>query len=264
MTKTDFKDFSKRLKSMLKVDTRRMFRTPLVYIMFGICLLIPVLILVMTSFMGTTTTVTPTGSTEQTMEGFKNVWQIVGSTSGSAMSMDLTSMCNINLVFFVAAIFVCIFVSEDFRSGYVKNLFTIRSKRMDYVVSKTISCFIASVVMLLLFFVGGLIGGAIAGLPFAMDGFNAGTIACCLLSKIFILLIFIALPLTFACLSKQRLWLSVLCTLGAGMLLFMTIPLMTPLNAGLINVVMCLAGGALFAVGLSFVSRLILNKTSLV
>ena len=97
MAKTDFKDFSKRLKSMLKVDTRRMFRTPLVYIMFGICLLMPVLILVMTSFMGGTTTVNPTTGVEQTMEGFKNVWQIVGSTSGSAMSMDLTSMCNINL-----------------------------------------------------------------------------------------------------------------------------------------------------------------------
>lgn len=264
MAKTDFKDFSKRLKSMLKVDTRRMFRTPLVYIMFGICLLIPVLILVMTSFMGGTTTVNPTTGVEQTMEGFKNVWQIVGSTSGAAMSMDLTSMCNINLVFFVSAIFVCIFVSDDFRSGYVKNLFTIRSKRMEYVASKTITCFIASVGMLLLFFVGGMIGGAIAGLPFTMDGFNAGTLICCLLSKCFVLLIFVSIALTLACLSKQRLWLSILLVLGCGMLLFMTIPMMTPLDAGFVNLIMCLVGGLLFAVGLSFVSRLILNKTSLV
>ncbi len=262
MAKT--KDFSQRLKSMLKVDTRRMFKSPLVYIMFGICLVVPVLILVMTSFMGETTITDPTTGAIQTMEGFKNVWQIVGSTSGSAMSMGLTSMCNINLVFFATAIFVCIFVSDDFRSGYVKNLFTIRSKRMEYVASKTITCFIASVGMLLLFFVGGMIGGAIAGLPFALDGFNAGTLICCLLSKSFVLLIFVSIALTFACLSKQKLWLSILLVLGCGMLLFMTIPMMTPLDAGLLHLIMCLAGGLLFAVGLAFVSKLILNKTSLV
>lgn len=264
MAKSDIKNFSNRLKSMLKVDTRRMFETPLVYIMFAICLLMPVLILVMTSFMGEGTIVDPTTGVEQSMEGFKNAWQIIGSTSGSAMSMDLTSMCNINLVFFVAAIFVCIFVAEDFRSGYVKNLFTIRSRRMEYVASKTITCFVASSVMLLMFFVGGMIGGAIAGLPFTMSGFNVGTIICCLLSKCFILLIFVAIALTLACLSKQRLWLSILLVLGCGMLLFMTIPMMTPLDAGFVNLIMCLVGGLLFAVGLAFVSRLILNKTDLI
>lgn len=264
MTKSDFSGFGKSLSSMLKVDTRRMFKTPLVYIMFGICLIVPVLILVMTSFMGTTTNTLPTTGVEQTMEGFKNVWQIVGSTSGAGMSMDLTTMCNINLVFFMVAIFTCIFIAEDFKSGYAKNIFTIRSNRMDYVVSKTLTCFIASVCMLLIFLIGGLLGGAIAGLPFAMEGFNVGTLICCMLSKCFVLLIFVSIALTFACVAKQRLWLSILCVLGAGMLLFMTIPMMTPLDAGAINLVMCLAGGVLFAVDLAFVSRLILNKTSLV
>lgn len=32
--------FGKRLKSMLKVDFRRMFTTPLFYIMVGVCLVI--------------------------------------------------------------------------------------------------------------------------------------------------------------------------------------------------------------------------------
>ena len=264
MTKSDIKGFSNRLKSMLKVDARRMLKTPLVYIMFGICLLVPVLILVMTSFMGTTTTVDPATGAEQTMEGFKNVWQIIGSVGNGGMAMDLTTMCNINLVFFAVAIFVCIFVSEDFRSGYAKNLFTVRSKRMEYVASKIIICFVASVIMLLLFFVGGMIGGAIAGLPFTMEGFNAGGIVCSLLAKMFVLLIFISIALTFACVAKQKLWLSILLVLGCGMLLFMTIPMMTPLNAGILHVIMCLAGGVLFSIGLAFVSKLILNKTSLV
>ena len=53
-------------------------------------------------------------------------------------------------------------------------------------------------------------------------------------------------------------------SLGAGMLLFMMIPMMTPLDAGIMNVVLCLAGGAVFSAGLGAVSNLILRKTSLV
>ncbi|MDE7463836.1 MAG: hypothetical protein K2M48_02305, partial [Clostridiales bacterium] len=115
--------FSRKLKSMLKVDFKRMFTMPLMYIMAGVSLLMPILILVMTTMLGT-------GEGEAAMEGFTNVWQAIGST-GSAMSMDLTSMCNINMLYFLVAVLVCIFVAADFRSGYVKNLFTVRSKKID-------------------------------------------------------------------------------------------------------------------------------------
>ena len=248
------------MQSMLKVDSRRMFNSPLVYIMFGISLLIPVLILVMTTMLGDMTSVDPVTGVETTMEGFKNVWQIIGSNSNAEMTMDLTSMCNINLVFFMVMIFVCIFVAEDFRSGYAKNLFTIRAKRWDYVWSKTIICCLASIGMLICFFIGAMIGGAIAGLPFTMDGFNAFGIVCSMLAKVFLTLVFVAIALTMACIGKQKLWLSILCVMGAGMLLFMMIPMMTPLNASIMHVVMCLAGGLIFAFGLGAVSRLILNK----
>ena len=46
--------FVKRLKSMLKVDFKRMFTMPLVYIMAGVCFVMPILILVMTSMMPST------------------------------------------------------------------------------------------------------------------------------------------------------------------------------------------------------------------
>ncbi len=253
-------DFGKRLKTMLKVDFRRMFLTPIVYIMFGVSLALPILILVMTSFMS--------GANPETGESvamFTNVWQAIGS-AGGGMSMDLTGMCNINLLYFLVAIFVCVFVGEDFRSGYAKNIFTVRSKKLDYVLSKTIVLFTAAVGMFSLFFVGAMIGGAIAGLSFALAavGANAGSIIACMICKIFFALVFVSIALTLACVGRQKVWLSVLCTLGAGMLLFTMIPMITPLNAGILHVVMCIAGGALFAVGLGAISNVILNKTSLV
>ena len=125
--------FKKRIKSMLCVDFRRMFTSPIFYIMVGAALVMPILILVMTSMMDGSVSVDPQTGKETVMEGFKNVWQIIGSVSGGeqSMSMDITSMCNINMMFFIIAVFVWIFVGDDFRSGYAKNLFTDRSKKDD-------------------------------------------------------------------------------------------------------------------------------------
>lgn len=254
--------FAGRLKSMLKVDFRRMFTMPLVYIMAGISLALPVLILVMTTMSGS-----PESGAEAA-QGFTNVWQIVGTVSSAggegATGMDLTSMCNMNMLYFAVAIFACIYVADDFKSGYVKNLFAVRSNKTDYVISKTLVTFVGGIIMFAMFFIGAMIGGGIAGLPFETIGFNGGGLFACLLSKIFVVMIFVAIALTLGVAAKQRLWISVLGSLAAGMLLFMMIPMMTPLDAGALNVIMTLAGGGLFAAGLGFVSKIILDKTSLV
>lgn len=109
-----------------------------------------------------------------------------------------------------------------------------------------------------------MIGGAIAGLPFSTEGFGAGGVAACLFSKIFMTAIFVSIAVLLGAVAKQKLWLSVLGSLAAGMLLFTMIPIIAPLNANVLNVVMCAAGGALFAVGLGAVSAVVLNKTNLV
>ena len=250
--------FGKRLKSMLKVDFRRFFTMPLIYIMAGVCFAMPILILVMTSFMG--------GAEEgaEAMATFTNTWQAIGSVSGSAMGMDLTGMCNINMLYFLIAVLVCCFVADDFRSGYAKNLFTVRAKKTDYVISKTAVGFTGAAIMLICYFIGALLGGAIAGLSFDTAGFGAGGIFACMLSKIFMALVFVSISLILSIVAKQKLWLSILGSFAAGMLLFTMIPMITPLDSSFLNVIMCLAGGAMFAAGLGAASNLILNKTSLV
>ncbi len=266
---------AERIKSMLAVDFRRMFTIPFFYIMAGIALIMPILILVMTSLMeGTPMTDSQTGQpildefgNQVLMEGFKNVWQMIGSISGgssestnAAGGMDIVSMCNINLVFFMSAVLVCIFIADDFRSGYAKNLFTVRSKKTDYVISKTTVCFVGGGIMLVLFFIGTMLGGKIAGIPFTMEGFNAGNVILCMISKIFLMAVFVALYALMSIIAKQKLWLSILLSLGSSMLLFTMIPMITPIDAGLLNVVLCIAGGAIFSVGLGAIGRVLLKK----
>ncbi|MCM1543535.1 MAG: ABC transporter permease [Blautia sp.] len=260
--KFEHKGFGKRVKSMLAVDFRRMFTMRLFYVMAGICLVMPVLVLVMTSAFGGK----PQGGAEAAAGMFENTWQIIGTASGAGggMMMDMTAMCNINLLYFGAAVLVALFVSEDFRSGYAKNLFTVRADKDDYIVSKTIVCFAAAALLLLAFFAGAVIGGAIAGLSFEMGALSVGNIVMCMLCKIFLMSAFVSIYLTMSAFAKQRAWMGIVGGLVAGMLMFMMIPMMTPLDATVMHVVMCLAGGILFSVGMGFVGTALLKKIDLV
>ena len=180
------------------------------------------------------------------------------------MDMDLTSMCNINLVYFMTGIFVCLFVSEDFKSGYAKNLFTVRARKSDYVVSKTLAGLLCGALLLLAFFLGAMLGGKASGLPFSLGTAGPGGLLMCMLSKLFLMGVFVGIFLTMSVIAKRKTWLSILLSLFAGMLLFTMIPMMTPLDSGPMNVAMCFAGGALFSAGLGAASNKILKQTSLV
>jgi len=86
----------------------------------------------------------------------------------------------------------------------------------------------------------------------------------CMLAKIFLMGVFVAIAVAVSCLAKSRSWLSIMLFAFAGMLLFMMIPMMTPLDAGIMHVGLCLAGSAMFGVGLGAVSNLLLKKRDLV
>lgn len=265
-------DFKKRVTSMLKVDFRRMFTTSFFYIMLGISFVVPILILVMTSMMDGMVSVDPQTGKETIMEGFDNVWQIIATASvqtsndaSAQAGMDLMSMCNINLLYFGAVVLACIFISLDFKCGYAKNLFTVRAKKTDYVLSKTVVLIICGAIMILTFFVGAMIGGAISSLSFDVTtvGASLGEAVCCLIAKMLLMAVFVPIAVLISVSAKEKTWLCILGSLGASMLLFTMVSMIAPLNASIVHVVLCVAGGATFAIGLGAISNLILNKTRL-
>ena len=264
--KFEHQGFGKKLKSMLSVDFRRMVTMPLLYIMIGIALVIPILVLVMTTMMDGSVSVDPTTGVETVIQGFDNVWQSIASTSAesASMSMDMVSMCNINLLYFLVAVLVCIFVADDFRSGYAKNLFTVRAGKTDYVISKTLVGFVGGVLMIAAYFVGAMVGGAISGLPFDLGTAGVNGAVMCMISKALLMAVFIPIFVLASGVGKQKLWLSVVVSFGVSMLLFMMVPMLTPLDSTFMNVLLCLVGGVLFSIGLGAVSNKVLGTTSLV
>lgn len=176
-----------------------------------------------------------------------------------------------NMAFIFGGIMVSIFIGHDYRSGYVKQLFTTHAKKRDYmmsktdyVASKTIIGFLAGALFLIAFFIGGVVGGSVAGLPFELGTAGVCGLAMCILAKIFLTAVFVAIFLLMSVIAKSRSWMSICLSLFGGMLLYMMIPMMTPLDSGVMNVGLCLAGGTIFAAAIGAVSNLMLKKSGLV
>lgn len=260
--------FSRRTKSMLRVDFRRMLKSRTFYIIVACALLVPILMTVMMTMMDGMESVNQQTGEPVIIEGPENAWQSIGTLPGDEGAemggMDVMAMCNINMCFMGVAVFICLFISEDFRSGYAKNLFTVRSRKSDYVISKTLVGFTVGAIMLIAYFIGAMLGGAVSSLSFDLHGLTVGNIVMCMLSKIFLMLVFISIFVLISVSAKQRAWLSICGSLGGGMLIFMVVSVITPLGSTPINLLLCLVGGALFAIGLGSASNLVLKKTSLV
>ena len=86
----------------------------------------------------------------------------------------------------------------------------------------------------------------------------------CMIAKVLLMAVFVPIFLMWSVVAKQKLWLSMVGSLMTGMLLFMMVPMLTPLDSSIMNVVLCLAGGALFSVVWGAISNNVLKRTSLV
>ena len=247
--------FTQRIKSMLNVDFYRLFRTPLYYIMVLVAALIPALVLTMT------------GANEAPdAQTFTNVWQVIESISGAnagAGLMDLAMMCNINMVFIFVAIMISIFVSHDYSSGYNKSIFTVHSHKVDYVISKSIIGLISGASMIIAYVFGALLAGLLTGMSFSLGDANVLNVFACLLSKICLMGIFVPLYIAVAVFFKQKLWLSIIGSFLVGILFYPVAMISAPLNSGIINLILSLAGGAMLGVALAWLCTFILKKRDL-
>lgn len=256
--------FSDRLCSMLKVDFLRMLKSKTFYILIATALVIPILMTVMMTMMDGTESVNPQTNEVTIIHGPENAWQSIGTLpgdEGAAMGgMDVMSMCNVNMMFMLVSVFVCLFICEDFRSGFFKNLFTVRAKKSDYVISKTLMGAACGVLMLIFYFIGAMLGGAISGLSFELPGLTSYNIVSCMLAKLCLMFVFVPIFVLISVAAKTKAWLAICGSLGGGMLLFMMVSMITPLGSTVINVALCLAGGVMFSVCLGAISRTVLKS----
>ena len=118
--------------------------------------------------------------------------------------------------------------------------------------------------MILGWLIGAIVGGAISGLSFDLGTSGEKGLVMCLIAKIFLMSIFVSIFLLMSVVAKQKLWMSIVGSLMIGMLFFMMIPALTPLDSGITNVLLCLVGVLIFSIVIGLISNKILKKTDLV
>ncbi len=147
--------FTKRIKGMLGVDFYRLFHTPLFYIFLGIAAIIPAMVSAMTMMPD------QNGNTMEPL--YSNVWQIIAASEPLYVINTIADYANMNMVFIFGGIMVSIFIGHDYKSGYVKQLFTTHAKKQDYMISKSLVCAFAMACMCISYFIGGTVGGLLVG-----------------------------------------------------------------------------------------------------
>lgn len=146
---------TQRLRGMLGVDLYRLTHTPLFYIFLCIAAIIPAMVSAMTMM--------PDQNGNAMEPLYSNVWQIIAASESLYVIRSIADYANMNMVFIFGGIMVSIFIGHDYRSGYVKQLFTTHAKKQDYIISKSLVCALAMACMCVSYFIGGTVGGLLVG-----------------------------------------------------------------------------------------------------
>lgn len=165
--------FGERIKGMLGVDFYRLFHTPLFYIFLAIAAIIPAMIL------GTSGMENPqTGEVAEKL--YTNVWHIIAAEKPLYVVSSIAEYANMNMVFIFGGIMVSIFIGHDYKSGYVKQLFTTHAKKQDYMISKSLTSAFAMACMCITYLLGSVAAGLLTGLSMEV---NTGSLVIAVLSK---------------------------------------------------------------------------------
>jgi len=263
--KFDTPSFGKRIKGMLSVDFYRLFHTPLFYIFLAIAAIIPAMIIGTTGMEGS-----------ETGALFTNVWQAIAVDKPLYVIENIGQYANMNMVFIFGGIMVSIFIGHDYKSGYVKQLFTTHAKKQDYMMSKSLTCAFAMACMCITYLVGTILAGALVGLSFSV---NFGSLVCALLGKLLMSLGWASLYVFLNIIFRKHFWISIASSFffGTGILIIGAAAILgnsailniflygssvaACLSSGILSVLTCLIVSVSWAVIYNVLGTHILNKS---
>jgi len=263
-TSADFRpmSFKARAGSMLKLDFYRLFHTPAFYIMLIVAAIIPAMVLAMSGMDPSGAAAVSGSVTAAPSIIFNNAWQLIESTGGSAAAanpMNMGGYANINMVFIFAGLLMAIFVAHDYSSGFVKNIFTVHSKKIDYVISKSAVGVFGGAAMILTYVFGTIAAGLLTGKAFDV---NVSGLILCLLSKMFLMGIFCGLFLAVSVFFRSKLWLTIVFTFLLGMMFYPAASVAT-LNSTGVTMILSLIAGVIGVAAIGAVSAFILKRRDL-
>lgn len=202
-----------RISPMLRLDFYRLFHTPLLYIMMAVAAVIPALVMTMS---GASTTDASGKVVEPTIV-YTNAFQLIAPQHPQYVISDFGDYANINMVYIFGGILLAIFIGHDYMSGFVKNVFTVHSKKRDYVISKIAIGTFSMICMIGTYVLGSMVSGLLNGKSFSVSIVG---LLLCLVAKVILALGFSSLFVMISVLFRRLLGISIVGSFffGTGML----------------------------------------------
>lgn len=180
--------------NLVKMDLRRLFRTPLFYaLLLGLGVMLGTF--AMTGIMGEN----------------QSIGALIGPISSGG---DMMSTMGMSMVLIFGGIYVVSIIGGDFSTGFIKNILTVHADKREYIFSKLIVSTVSSGLMILFYVVlMGVLGG-IQGLPLGVP--SAGGLLLFLAGKLLLAIALNALLIGFQ-LTFRSLPISILASFMFGM-----------------------------------------------
>ena len=134
----------KRVQNLFQMDLHRMLYGKAFYVMIGITVFIPVMMLTQ-------------------MSDVKDITMFIGSdvvSSGSFGAGMNLSMQNI-----LTGMLLSIYIGKEYSTGFIKNIITVHANKYDYLMSKGLLALLCNIVFVVVYLITLFVLGAVMGLP---------------------------------------------------------------------------------------------------
>ncbi|MGN0802052.1 MAG: ABC transporter permease [Candidatus Faecivicinus sp.] len=130
-----------RIRNLFRMDLRRMLHGKAFYVMIVVAIYLPIMM------------ITQIGGDSSVLSF------IQGNGSFESFGTLLVSMSNV-----LAGILLCIYIGQEYSSGFIKNIATVHANKFDYILSKGLIALICNVVFTIVYLLAIFVAGAIMGM----------------------------------------------------------------------------------------------------
>ena len=136
----------RRVKNLLRMDFHRMLHGKAFWVMVGIAIYIPIMMLTQ-------------------MGDVHDLMAFIGGSSGAGTGFSFGAGMSLSILTVLTGMLLSIYIGKEYTSGQIKNIITSHANKCDYIFSKTIIAFVWTTIFTLVYLLTLFILGAVMGVP---------------------------------------------------------------------------------------------------
>lgn len=184
----------RRVKNLLRMDLHRMLHGKAFWVMVGVTIFIPIMMLTQ-------------------MSDVHNLAAFIGDGGGTT-GFSFGAGMSLSILIVLTGMLLCIYIGKEYTSGQIKNIITSHANKCDYIFAKTIIAFLWTSVFTAVYLVALFVLGTVMGVPAGIASFPG--LILFILEKLLLSIPMSVLMIAINLIFREKYGLSILFTCIAG------------------------------------------------